>query len=134
VNTLRRVLVAVFGACLLGLPGCLPSGEDLQAKLQDEDPAVRLEAIHRAGQIKDRATVPYLIDRLTDSQRDVRFFAAIALRRITGRNMGWKHYAPRAERDKAVKRWRRWLETEGKDAPRTQPARGARQEAEETNE
>jgi len=131
---LRTVLVAVFGTCLLGLSGCLPSGEDLQAKLQDEDPAVRLEAIRRAGRIKDRPSVPYLIDRLTDSQRDVRFFAVLALREITGENMGWKHYAPPDERDKAVKRWRKWLENERKDAPRTRAAGGVEPEATDKNE
>ncbi len=116
VKILRAIWLAAAGLWLCAVCGCGPwrSGDDLYVALQDEDPAVRIEAGHRAGQVKDQAAVPYLVDRLTDSEKDVRFFAIIALQRITGETMGWRYYEPVAKRAEAVRRWREWLRRRGK--------------------
>ena len=87
----------------------------LYQQLQDEDPSVRIQAIHHAGQAKDPQAVPYLVDRLSDSDSDVRFFAIVALQKITGQTMGYDFYAPSPQRDAAIQRWRQWLQ-EGRPA------------------
>lgn len=99
----------MVGLCLLG--GCYPTGTDLYMQLQDEDPSVRNQAIVRAGQLKDQKAIPFLVDRLTDSQEDCRLFAILALDRITGRTMGYNYYEPADKRAEAVRRWRQWMET-----------------------
>ena len=111
---------SVLAACLAG---CNGSDKSLYARLQDEDPAVRATAARSAGELRDRKAVPYLIDRLTDSERDVRLFSVLALRKITGLNKGYLHYAPATGRAKAERRWRDWLEAGRKD-PTTAPAQG----------
>ncbi len=85
------------------------TGANLYAALQDEDPSVRIQAVHDAGKTKDPKAVPYLIDRLTDSESDVRFYAIQALKRSTGETMGYEYYEPAAKRDEAVQRWLKWL-------------------------
>ena len=89
--------------------GCSMSRANLYADLQDEDPSVRIQAVHTAGKTKAPKTVPYLVDRLTDSESDVRFYAIESLRRSTGETMGYKYYEPAPQRAEAVKRWREWL-------------------------
>ena len=120
VKALRITSAVLLGVCLIRTWGCTPSNDDLYVALQAEDPNVRLKAIHRAGQIKDEAAVPFLVDRLTDSQEVVRFFAILALERITGSTMDWNYYDPPVERAGAVDRWRAWLESGRKQAPETQ--------------
>ncbi len=100
---------AIISFCLCVTGGCGLSGSDLYAALQAEDPAVRIQAIHRAGQTQNTSSLPYLVDRLSDSQSDVRFFAIAALKRITGEDMGWKYYDPPEKRVEAVARWRKYL-------------------------
>jgi len=107
VKASRATILAA--AVLLLAGGCGVPGEDLYAAFQDEDPSVRVSAIARAGQMKDPGSIPYLVDRLTDSEKDVQFFAALALRRITGRRMGWNYYDPPAKRTAAVQKWRQWV-------------------------
>jgi len=100
--------------CLLGgLGGCQSDRSGLYARFQDENPSVRLEAVREAGRTGDPAAVSYLIDRLTDSEDDVRFFAILTLERIADlpgdRRLGYRYYDPPARRAEAVERWRKWL-------------------------
>ena len=103
------------------LCGCTPRGQELYVQFQHEDPAVRLQAVRRAGQLKDPKSIPYFIDRLTDSEREIRMFAIVALEKITGQTMGYRHYGPRAERAEAVRRWRQWLERRQEGGAATRP-------------
>ncbi len=70
--------------------------------------------------------VPYLVDRLSDTEEDVRFYAFLALRRITGETMGYEYFSPPQKRAEAIQRWRAWLSA-GRPAemptsfPATQP-------------
>ena len=108
---LRRTALTVLLCVWAGGASCNRFSPSRYQRLQNEDPAVRIQAIREAGQAKDDKAVPYLVDRLTDSEADVRVFAIISLERITGRTMGYRHYDPARQRIKAVARWRKWLET-----------------------
>jgi hypothetical protein len=84
-----------------------PEG-DVCRRLQHENPRVRVDAAIEAGNTKDAAAVPFLIDRLTDQESSVRMFSAIALRKITGQDFGCVPWAGRDEQEEAVKKWRAW--------------------------
>jgi len=66
------------------------------------------------GQSHDKRSVPFLVDRLTDSEAEVRMYAILALERVTGRTFGYKYYERPELRELAVQRWRTWL---GQRAP-----------------
>lgn len=118
---LGRLVAVTVAAGLIGCDGAEPS---LYLRMQHENPAVRIRAIHQAGMGRDDRAVPYLVDRLTDSERDVRFYAILALKKITGQTMGYQHYAPAADREQAEGRWRQWLEA-GRKAPPPGPKEGS---------
>lgn len=121
---LRTILLAAVGVWLCSTAGCGPPAQDLYARLQHEDPSVRNQAIAHAGRTKDPKAVPYLVDRLTDTQEDVRFFAVLALRRTTGKTMGYRYYDPPDKRRAAVRRWREWVAGGRTEAASTQEAKG----------
>jgi len=110
---LRRAALTALLCVWAAGAGCNQFSPSLYQRLQNEDPAVRIQAILRAGDAKDQKAVPYLVDRLTDSEADVRVFAIGALERITGRTMGYHHYDPARQRLEAVARWRKWLKERG---------------------
>ena len=103
------------------LPGMGPS---LAAQLQSEDPDERIAAIHRAGKHNRTDLLPLLVERLDDSETEVRLFAELAVQKITGMTMGYHHYDPPAQRRAAIRRWREWLRHQGRKLPATQPAEG----------
>jgi len=107
VRNLSVATISVLWLTFLG--GCSPEGQTKYSGFQDEDPAKRIEAIVRAGQARDAAAMPYIVDRLTDSQADVRFYAYLALKRITGKDMGSHYYDTPAKRAVAASQWRSWL-------------------------
>lgn len=125
---MNRVLVSMgAGIVVLALSGCAPSGSSLEGELQGGDPAVRVRAIIRAAERSDQAALPYLVDRLTDSDRSVRMYAILALKKLTGQTLGYCHYAPARERAEVAQRWRDWLGRNRGAA--TRPATGNAQEA-----
>lgn len=79
--------------------------------------------MRQAAREKDMSATPYIVEQLNDGDADVRFFAIMSLEKITGERLGYEHYAPAAERDEAVERWRRWLrqrtDTDGEGANET---------------
>jgi len=105
----------LVGMCVLtwAIGGCGNVNSRLYDMLQDEDPAVRLAGIRLAAKTNDAGALSYLVDRLTDSEADVRFFAILTLKKLADlpedRRMGYRYYDPPAERNEAVKRWRQWL-------------------------
>jgi hypothetical protein len=103
-------ILMVIGVTVV-VAGCVastPTAGTIYQRLQSEDPAVRSEAIVEAGKTKNAKTVPLLIDRLSDTQPDIRMFAGVALRKITGKDFGWQSWDSRTDRDQAIRRWRQW--------------------------
>ena len=109
----QKVTTIFLCAAASLVQGCLLGTKDLYQQFQHEDPSVRIEAVHRAGSSGDNKALPYLVDRLSDSEADVRFYAIIALEKLTGQRHGYRSWAPAADREKAVMRWRSWLDERG---------------------
>lgn len=86
-----------------------PDERTLYGRLQSSNEDVRMAAILQAGREKDPKAVPYLVDRLGDSYAEVRFAAIVALEKITGTNREYRYWAPTADREQAIARWRQWL-------------------------
>jgi hypothetical protein len=68
-----------------------------------------MAAAHLAAEQDRRDLLGALVENLADRDESVRFVAAIALRRLTGQDLGYRSYAPPAAREEAIARWRRWL-------------------------
>jgi hypothetical protein len=111
VKAIRGIIFASTAACCGLWVSCAPNATDagLYQRLVAEDPSVRLTAIVEAGERKDRRAVPLLVERLGDSDSDVRLVANVALEKITGMTMGYECYEPEAKRQAAIERWRWWL-------------------------
>lgn len=90
-------------------PQAAPDESTLYGRLQSRNKDVRIEAILQAGRQKDAKAVPYLVDRLGEGYAEVRFAAIVALEKITGTDRGYRYWAPAAQRDEAIARWRQWL-------------------------
>ena len=94
--------------------GCQSAGGKYgDTGLESSSPTVRIMAIKRAGDSKDSAAVPQLVDCLQNEDESVRFYAVEALRRITGTDRGYDYKESPQKRAAAVKRWRDFLEPDG---------------------
>ena len=93
------------------------------ADLENPDPTIRIRAIKWAGKYQVHDAVPLLVDRLQEQDRSVRFFAILALKRITGDDLGFDYKADASCRARAVEKWRQSLITNEwqKNDPNTQP-------------
>lgn len=106
----RGRIAAAAGCALLGLllpARCISDGgAGYRSMIQSERPHERMRAIHRAGELRDPQAVALLVDRLEDDDAGVRFYALLALERITGERFGYDYAASAPERAAAVARWR----------------------------
>ena len=107
------LLAGVCGAC-----GLKPL--HYPADLGSPHPGLRARAVQAAVARNDAAAVPLLVDRLEDEDVAIRLYAAQALRRLTGKDFNYRYYRPLADRTQAVERWRRYVRSSARDAPRTQ--------------
>jgi hypothetical protein len=101
--------------------GCATPSAELYRQFQSEDPAQRIDAAVKAGDAKDKGSIPYLVERLNDDESEVRFFSFLALKKITGQTMGYEYYLPLADREAAVQRWREWMTKNSATQPTSQP-------------
>ena len=107
------ILACVWAALTAAASGCGQRPLSVAEGLQSELPPERVAACIRAAEQHDTSVVPLLVERLEDSAADVRFFAILALKRVTGQTLGYNYHDRPEERLEAVCRWRRWL----KDRP-----------------
>lgn len=100
-RTLFLLLVPLILASALG--GCGPKARD--GGLHSDNPAAKLYAIRHAGETRDAAAVPALVEQLDSDDPAVRMLSIHALEQITGARLGYNPYASEAERRPAVERW-----------------------------
>ena len=81
--------------------------------LGDVDLFVRMATARMLEDLGAHSAVPSLIDALEDNQSAVREAAMVALRKITGKSMGFEPTAGVGERTKRVKAWRDWWAKNG---------------------
>lgn len=110
---LGALLVALLGGCA----NRVMKPVQPRYALSDPDPAKRLRAVRQIVAAGDTRYLDQLVELLEDRDPTVRFVAAKALARLTGRPSGTPTYegpdAHRAEADA----WRTWLATRGALAP-----------------
>lgn len=104
-RAIMRFWIVALGALLASLPACDSPPSADQGGLHSPNPASKLYAIHRAGEMKDRAAVPDIVERLHDDDPAVRLFAIKALEQITGERYGYNPYASADARQSAINRW-----------------------------
>jgi HEAT repeat protein len=115
----RQPSVKILQGSALLLLACATSAPWLscaappRSGIQSADVNERILAIHAAAEAGDKQSVPLLVDRLEDEDEAVRFYAILALAKITGKRMGYDYASPPSERAKAVERWRRSLRAAG---------------------
>lgn len=80
-----------------------------RADIASDDANERILAVRQAGERKDWGAVPLLVDRLEDEDAAVRFYAILALERITGERFGYEYAEPSPRRADAVVRWRTYI-------------------------
>lgn len=102
---LRQVLPLLAVSAVVCAVGCGP-GSGPTVSLTSDDPAGRIPAMKSAAQKKDPAAVPKLVELLESDDPAERLYAIEALRRITGKTMGYTYYGSDAERAEAVARWK----------------------------
>lgn len=93
---------------LILVSGCGPRRLPYPQALDSPRPEERATAIKHAAEIGDRDVIPLIIDRLEDDDEGVRFFAILALERLTGTRLGYDYSAAPGERRRAVERWRQY--------------------------
>ena len=109
-----RLLFLPIAMVILVFVGCQSAGDEYgDTGLESSNPTVRIMAIKRAGDGKDSAAVPQLVDCLQNEDESVRFYAVQALRRITGTDRGYDYKDPPQKRAAAVKKWRDFLDADG---------------------
>ena len=100
-KSLARVVIAAVAVMFAAAAAILllATGQPtLQQRMQDEDPQVRVKAVVEAGQSHDKKMLGLMVERLNDSEDEVRFFTIMALQRMTGQTMDYRFYdRPEAE-------------------------------------
>lgn len=118
---LALIWVAVSGLATLAC-GCAEQ-TPYPAALNSLRPDERARAAIHAAEIGDRDVIGILVDRLEDPDEGVRFYAILALEKLTGTRMGYDYRVSSNQRRRAVQEWRRYL-TEQTNAAASRPAGG----------
>ena len=105
-------LEAVYALGETGDPDVVPH---LTPMLLDEDLFVRMATARMLDELGVKSAVPALIEALDDVQGAVREAAVVALRRITGEDMGFNPVGSDVDRAKRLKAWRDWWKRRGDD-------------------
>ncbi|HVP10159.1 MAG TPA: HEAT repeat domain-containing protein [Phycisphaerae bacterium] len=106
---LKKGLASIAILWPVMLAGCESRPVSYRAAIQSANPDERIRGIRAAAEAKDQHAVPLLVDRLEDEDEAVRFFAIIALGKITGQRFGYDYALPASQRAEAVERWREYL-------------------------
>lgn len=66
-----------------------------------------MRAVRGIAEAEDRSRLPDLVKRLEDDDEVVRFYAIVALERMTGTRRGYSYAASPGQRAPAVAEWRK---------------------------
>ncbi len=129
----RSLVWAQVASCLLlglaaSISGCGP--RPYRANIQSESVNERILGVRAAAEAKDADSVPLLVDRLEDEDDAVRFFAILALEKITGERFGYNYASPAQQRAVSVEQWRAYVRKGGgrnKASPAELPGESGRQ-------
>ncbi len=113
---LRVLTGAVVVAAMLSCLACQPP-RAAEGGFESADPASKIYAIQRAGEMRDAGAVPQLIAQLDSDDPAVRMYAIIALGKITGERKGYSPYDPPHQRMAAVDRWAEAYANDPNDLP-----------------
>jgi hypothetical protein len=91
--------------------------DTLIADLDAESAFTRSQALNALASFGRQRFVPLFIKALRDPEKAVRDRAAIALRKVTGKNLGFRADAEPAEREQAIALWQRWWDGEKGQPP-----------------
>ena len=102
-------------SCLVVLgSGCWGGGGRYDVKkISSARPEVASKAMTQAAEKKDREAIFPLVKRLYGDDAAMRLSAILALKEITGEDMGYRLYESEVERMAAIQRWENWLIAEG---------------------
>jgi len=83
--------------------------EAVRPLLLKKDRVTRIMAITVARETGGKLACKDLLMMLSDPDSKVRFHACVALQKICGACLGFRHDAPENERERAIERWRAYL-------------------------
>ena len=102
----RASLLSAFMLFLFSPTACTSTRV---ANIHSADPGERILALRAAADHKDRLAVPLIVDRLEDEDEAVRFYAILALDKITGQRLGYDYAKPLEARARSVELWRQYV-------------------------
>ena len=87
-----------------------PFAEKVAAILADPnaEPRLRTEAAIALKKMREKDSIPFLVEGLKAENEDIRRFSAEALYGITGRKHGYNYDDPPEKRKKAIAEWKQW--------------------------
>lgn len=109
---------ALVSACTSDSPRPIRPVDDLH----DPNPSVRSQAVSETARRSDDQLIPELIELLDDDDAVVRLTAGKTLRDLTGRDSGYRAYAPAPELRLQVENWRAWRASQPTSAHSAYPA------------
>lgn len=102
----RRAAGRAWAVAVLCAPAALPGCDAaVPPSFDDPVPEARLGAIAAGPDASSAGEMRHLVENLSSDDPVVRLAAIGALRRRTGRTLGYRFDAPDAERDAAIGRW-----------------------------
>jgi len=111
---LRHRTATLALAALVLSAGCAAARrDDLAARLRSNHPRNQMEAIAEVVRTKDTRMIPELMALLDSEDSGLRFAAAGALHRLTGKDFGVYFADTDEERARRVEMWHRWWVEEG---------------------
>jgi len=101
----RGLAVALVGILFAG---CVGDREAVVRRLREDNPRTQVATIAQVARSGDRTMAGELVNLLESEDEGVRFMAASALHKLTGKDLGFHFANTPAERARIVAEWRAW--------------------------
>lgn len=109
-HIIRRLLLV----SPLALVAC--SQPSMTGGFDSPNPAAKMHATVEAVRNGDQSAVRHIVEQLDSDDPAVRLLAIMALERLTGQTLGYEHDASKWDRNVAIERWVRAVESQEIDA------------------